>query len=104
MTDAPRLREDSLALVRQFGLHAVGTHFHSFTPTEPGQGSGVTGVVLLAESHVAMHTWPESGRVSIDVFVCNVSVDHSQGAQALLDALIEGFRPDLVRRQALQRG
>jgi len=60
-------------------------------------------VVLLAESHLAVHTWPEQGVVTLDVFVCNLLGDNSERAQALLDALIEGFRPRGVSCQAIRR-
>jgi S-adenosylmethionine/arginine decarboxylase-like enzyme len=61
-------------------------------------------MVLLAESHLAVHTWPESGLVTLDVFVCNVGVDNSDRAHALMDALIRGFEPTSVHRQAVRRG
>jgi S-adenosylmethionine decarboxylase len=35
-----------------------------------GAGAGVTGVALLAESHISIHTWPETGFVAIDIFTC----------------------------------
>ena len=47
-------------------MTVVGDSFHQFEP------QGVTGTVLLAESHLAIHTWPEQGFVTIDVYVCNL--------------------------------
>lgn len=41
------------------------SHFHGF-----GEGQGVTGVVLLAESHISIHTWPECGFAAADIFMC----------------------------------
>ena len=41
------------------------SHFHGF-----GEGLGVTGVVLLAESHISIHTWPECGFAAADIFMC----------------------------------
>lgn len=43
----------------------VSETFHHF-----GEGCGVTGIVVLAESHISIHTWPENGIVTIDVYVC----------------------------------
>jgi S-adenosylmethionine decarboxylase len=40
------------------------THMHHFTPT------GVSGVVVLAESHISIHTWPEKGFAAVDIFMC----------------------------------
>ena len=57
-----------------------------------GAPSGITGVVLLAESHLAVHTWPELEAATLDVYVCNLGADNSARAEALLDALIGGVR------------
>ena len=68
------------AAVRDAGLTPVGELFHRFNPPDDRQ-SGITGVVLLAESHLAVHTWPEIGGVTIDAYVCNFSADNSARAQ-----------------------
>ena len=52
------------------GLTLVDDRWVKF-PSYEGQPGGVTGTVLLAESHLAIHTWPETGSVTIDVYVCN---------------------------------
>ena len=62
MTTPAALRATSLAAVAAAGLTAVGELFHRFATVSAGDASaGITGVVLLAESHVAVHTWPELG-------------------------------------------
>ncbi len=93
------------AAVAVVDLHAVGELFHGF-PTRPGQRgpSGVTGVVLLAESHVAIHTWPELGAVTLDVYVCNVGQNNEARARQLLADLCTAFAPTHVHTQALRRG
>ena len=57
------------ALLREAALaadaHILHGHFHTF-----GGGGGVTGVLLLAESHISIHTWPETGFVAADIFMC----------------------------------
>ncbi len=50
------------------GATILSSHFHHFGP-----GLGVTGVVLLAESHMSIHTWPESGFAAVDIFMCGKS-------------------------------
>ena len=60
--------------------------------------------MLLAESHLAVHTWPETGHVTLDVFVCNLLGDNRGRAQTLVDALVRGFEPGAVNRQAMSRG
>ncbi|HEV6968523.1 MULTISPECIES: adenosylmethionine decarboxylase [Roseateles] len=102
MTDAARLAAVCREAVRTAGLSGVAELMHRFGPAD-GQ-AGITGVVLLAESHMAVHTWPELGGVTLDVYVCNYGSDNSDKARALLEALIASFQPTEVRRQQLLRG
>lgn len=44
---------------------------------------GVTGVAIIAESHVAVHTWPEYGYAAVDIFTCNQEADLGAGVEAL---------------------
>jgi S-adenosylmethionine decarboxylase len=99
MTEARALRTLCIAAVQAAGLTPVGELFHVFPP--PG---GVTGVVLLAESHLAVHTWPERGAVTLDAYVCNVGADNSSAAERLIEALIAAFAPQRVQRQRWMRG
>jgi S-adenosylmethionine decarboxylase len=87
--------------IAQAGLTGVAELFHRFSPED--DQSGITGVVLLAESHIAVHTWPELRGVTLDVYVCNYGADNSAKAEALMGALIDAFRPASVRRQSLSR-
>ena len=107
MTEPEALRTLCLAAVRAAGLSAVGELFHRFAAA-PGASAaepvGITGVVLLAESHMAVHTWPEIAAVTLDVYVCNLGADNSARAHALLAALIEAFAPAHVERHELERG
>jgi S-adenosylmethionine decarboxylase len=82
---------------------AVNQLAHTFPATPHGPG-GVTATVLLAESHLCVHTWPEQDGVTVDVYVCNFGADHSAKANALMDALVALFEPKRVVRQALARG
>ena len=107
MTDPDTLRAACMAAVDAAGLHAVGELFHRFTPApgaRAGEPVGITGVVLLAESHLAVHTWPEIASVTLDVYVCNLGADNSACAHALIESLIAAFEPGLIERHALQRG
>ncbi|WIT11495.1 adenosylmethionine decarboxylase [Paucibacter sediminis] len=98
------LRALCVQAVAEAGLGAVAELFHRFTPTPGSEQSGITGVVLLAESHLAVHTWPELGAVTLDVYVCNLGQDNSSKAQALMDRLVAAFAPASAARQALRRG
>ena len=99
MTDEASLRAMCLRAVAEAGLHAVGEIFHRFAA--PG---GVTGVVLLAESHVAVHTWPELAAVTLDVYVCNQHADNCARAETLMAALEAAFEPQRIQRQRMERG
>jgi S-adenosylmethionine decarboxylase len=99
MAELQALRALCLQAVAAAGLRPVGELFHGFPP--PG---GVTGVVLLAESHLAVHTWPELGAVTLDVYVCNLQGDNGPRAQALLTALEVAFAPGQVEHHRVHRG
>ncbi|OYW17636.1 MAG: adenosylmethionine decarboxylase [Burkholderiales bacterium 12-64-5] len=103
MLDAAALSLACTDAVRAAGLQAVDQLFHTFPSTAQGPG-GVTATVLLAESHLCVHTWPEQNAVTLDVYVCNFGADHSVKAQALMDVLLALFDPAEVQRHALQRG
>lgn len=62
--DVVAVREGLLAAVRAIGATPVGEVFHRFQP------QGVSGVVLIAESHLSCHTWPEAGYVAVDIYTC----------------------------------
>ncbi|WP_027866817.1 adenosylmethionine decarboxylase [Massilia alkalitolerans] len=84
------LREAALAA----GARILHSHFHTFGP-----GMGVTGVLLLAESHISIHTWPEHGFAAADIFMCGES--QPQRALAVIDA---AFRPNTRSVQTIARG
>ena len=103
LTDAPRLLAHCVQAVQAAGLQAVSQLAHGFPATPHGPG-GVTATVLLAESHLCVHTWPEQGAVTLDVYVCNFSGDHSAKAQALMAALVTRFAPQRTQTRSLHRG
>lgn len=76
----------------------VGSRFHRFAP------HGVSGVVIIAESHLAIHTWPERESVTIDVYVCNFTTDNTAKAESVFRSLERTLRPKRTRFQAIHRG
>ena len=104
MRDPSVLRRLCLGAVGEAGLSPVGELFQAFDTGSPQGGGGITGVVLLAESHLAVHTWPELAAVTLDVYVCNFGADNSAKAEALMQALLRHFEPVTVDRQQLHRG
>jgi S-adenosylmethionine decarboxylase len=106
MTDPAALRKLCLAAVAEVGLQAVGDLFHRFQAAadQAEDSAGVTGVVLLAESHLAIHTWPELAAVTLDVYVCNLGQDNSERAEALMARLQQAFGAEKAECHRLQRG
>lgn len=85
------------------GLTIVGERFYPFT-NQDGSAAGVTGTLLLAESHLAIHTWPEKRAITLDIYVCNFNNDNSDKARKILQELLQTFAPKKVRQQELRRG
>ena len=86
------------------GATVLGANFHDF-----GDGMGNTGVLMLAESHISIHTWPECNYAAIDIFVC---YENSHNALDRLEAAIgvlrsadtQGcFHDHVIRRAAPQK-
>ena len=103
LVDAARLGERCVDAVNAQGLQVVGHLFHTFPASAQGPG-GVTATVLLAESHLCVHTWPEQLAVTLDVYVCNFGADHSAKAHALMGALVDLFAPHRAEHHQLNRG
>ncbi len=98
--DADALRRLFAAMVAELGLHPVGEPlWHKF----PGPG-GVTGLVLLAESHLAVHTFPEHGSLCLNLFCCapRPEWDFPAGLRAAVGA--RRVRVRRVARRYARRG
>lgn len=103
LVDAKALGAACVEAAESAGLQVVGELFHAFPATPKGPG-GVTATVLLAESHLCVHTWPEEGSVTLDVYVCNFGADHSAKAHVVMNSLEALFLPQHTERHALRRG
>ena len=103
LTDAALLGTLCVNAVEQAGLQAVAKLLHTFPATPLGPG-GVTATVLLAESHLCVHTWPEQSAVTLDVYVCNFGADHSDKAERLMAGLQNIFAPNTANMHRLLRG
>lgn len=103
MIDAAALADMCRHAVQASGLTLVDEKYHTF-PEWQGQPGGVTGAVLLAESHLAVHTWPERAGVTLDVYVCNFSTDNSSKAERLLNDLMATFAPAQCITNRILRG
>ena len=67
--------------VRQSGATIVRSVFHRYNP------QGISGVVVIAESHISIHTWPEYGYAAVDYFTCGTAVDPYRAHQYLKEQL-----------------
>ena len=81
LNDLVFLRGVLLAAAREAGAEVLGESFHQFNP------HGVSGVVIIAESHLFIHTWPECGYAAVDIFTCGDSVQPEKAAQKLIKEL-----------------
>jgi S-adenosylmethionine decarboxylase len=76
------------------GATVLHSHFHSFGPQQ-----GVTGVLLLAESHISIHTWPECGFAAADIFMCGEAAP-----QLALDVIERALAPASRVVRTIARG
>lgn len=76
------------------GATLLHFHLHHFTPN-----GGISGVAVLAESHISIHTWPECGYAALDVFMCGEANPH-----ATIEILREAFAPDRIAVEEHMRG
>lgn len=76
------------------GAKLLHIHLHHFTPN-----GGITGVAVLAESHISVHTWPERGFAAFDIFMCG----HAEPEKAI-PVLREAFNPTSVNINEQLRG
>jgi S-adenosylmethionine decarboxylase proenzyme len=96
------LRALCLAACDAGRLSVVAEVFHAFgTPDAP---AGATGAVVLAESHLTVHTWPELSAVTLDLYVCNFSRDNREAAERAFSYLERHFDPGRCVRRDIERG
>ena len=94
LDDPAFLQEALLATVREMGATVLGFNLHRLSP------QGISGVVVIAESHLTIHTWPERGEAAVDLFTCGAPDRAREAVQALAGKL--GGTRSLVRE--LSRG
>ncbi len=80
--------------VKAAGATLLDIHVHHFTPND-----GVSGVAVLAESHISVHTWPERGYAALDIFVCGACDPY-----AAVPVMRNAWRPEEVIISEHRRG
>jgi len=81
LNDLEFLKSSLYEAAVQIGATVIGDSFHRFSP------QGVSGVVIIAESHLFIHTWPEYGYAAVDVFTCGETVDPTLAVKLLVEKL-----------------
>lgn len=81
LNDVEKVEQYMKRAAIECGATIVNSVFHTFNP------HGVSGVVVIAESHLAIHTWPEYGYAAVDVFTCGDSVDPRVATKVLQEYL-----------------
>ena len=94
LTDPQRIDALLRAAATEAGATILHSQFHTF-----GESQGVTGVVLLAESHISIHTWPEYGFAAADIFMCGEAAP-----QRALGVIEQALQPESRVVQTIARG
>lgn len=94
LDDLPHVRETLIECVRAIKATLLNIDLHHFTPN-----GGISGVAVLAESHLSIHSWPEKGYAALDVFVCGESEPHRA-----VPVLKKAFSPTSVQLTEMKRG
>jgi S-adenosylmethionine decarboxylase len=81
LNDIGFLKKALLSAAVEAGATVLGESFHQFSP------QGVSGVVVVSESHLCIHTWPEYGYAAADIFTCGDSVQPEKAAEFLVREL-----------------
>ena len=81
LDDLDFLKSTLLTAASEGGATVLAESFHRFNP------HGVSGVVVIAESHLFIHTWPEHGYAAADIFTCGNSVQPGRAAEILIEKL-----------------
>ena len=93
LDDLKHIKETLKRCVEVAGATLLHIHLHHFTPN-----GGVSGVAVLSESHISIHSWPEVGYAALDVFMCGEAKPH-----LTVDVLKTAFKPDRVAVKELLR-
>ncbi|MGB1881027.1 MAG: adenosylmethionine decarboxylase [Gammaproteobacteria bacterium] len=94
LTDAGLIEQTLTRAARAAEATVLHAYYHPF-----GEGQGVSGVTVLAESHISIHTWPERGYAAIDVFMCG-DCDPNR----TLPEIERAFMPGRIETRLFKRG
>ena len=93
LNDMDRVEAAMRRAVAASGARLLDLHLHHFSP------QGITGVALLAESHITVHTWPEIGYAAFDAFMCGTA-----DVNAVIDVFSQAFETENLTVRTIERG
>jgi S-adenosylmethionine decarboxylase proenzyme len=94
INDVDFIESSILAATRSSGATIISHDFHKFSP------HGVSGVVVIAESHVTIHSWPEYNYAAVDIFTCGETID----PWVIQEHLKEDFESTNISSMEMKRG
>ena len=94
MDNVEKIKEIIMEAANETKLHIVDSIFHKFSPI------GISGVLILSESHLTIHTWPEYNFIAIDVFTCGTSFN----PERTCEIIAKKFKSDTYDIKEIKRG
>lgn len=96
-TNEKQLLEQCKNIVVSAGLTVVGQASHQFEP------HGFTFAILLAESHLSIHTWPEEKSLAFDIYTCNFFNDNTEKTHQVYQQIKELLQPEKIDLKEIAR-
>ncbi|WP_153796031.1 adenosylmethionine decarboxylase [Foetidibacter luteolus] len=84
-------------VIKQHSLQKLGEVYHDFSP------AGFTGVICLSESHISIHTWPEYGKVNLDIYLSNYQKNNEGAVHGIYQSFLSFFDGVALDMQTLKR-
>lgn len=84
-------------LVDEFRLRKLGEVYHDFDP------AGFTAVICLSESHLSIHTWPEFGKINLDIYLSNYERVNDHAVTGIFERLVEYFHAIVTHKTMITR-
>ena len=98
LIEKEKLSKLMIRVVKKNGLHILEESFYKFDK------GGITGFLLLSESHISIHTWPERDNyLTLDIFVCNFNKDNTENAKKIYKELVDAFKPEKKEEEFMER-
>jgi S-adenosylmethionine decarboxylase len=94
LDDLAAIQSYLMSATRASGATILDQRFHKFSP------QGVSGVIVIAESHVSIHTWPEHGYAAVDYFSCSPEMN----SESLTESLQKFLASGRVKARTIERG